>query len=65
MHELPPRKEAATPEDLRTWVRSHLEAVIRIDPQGPSDLRRLLAERQGNTVIGMPSQNQNQGRREA
>ena len=62
MHELPPRKETAEPQDLRTWVRSHLEAVVRIDSQGPSDLRRLLADRQGNTIVGVSSQNQNQGR---
>ncbi len=65
MHELPAGKEAAGQKDLGTWVRSRMEAIVRIDTQGPSDLRRLLAERQGNTIIGMPSQSEDTRRRKA
>lgn len=65
MHELPAGKEAAAQKDLGSWVRLRLENIVRIDTQGPSDLRRLLIERQNNTIIGMPSQSQDTGRRKA
>lgn len=65
MHELPAGKEAATQKDLGSWVRLRLENIVRIDTQGPSDLRRLLIDRQNNTIIGMPSQGKDTGRRKA